>query len=125
MSENDFFNNNENFAKKIGKILKNNEEVSPYIEARLKAARLQALSMIKKEEKNAYEKFVDFFSIKVLATGALAFSFLAFSVGSILIKAETESVFKHNFSQIMVYLQDDVQQEKEMIEMIEILGEEV
>ncbi len=122
MSENDFFKNNEDFAKKIGKILKNNEEVSPYVEARLKAARLQALSVIKKEDKSMVEKFVDLFNFKIVATGVLAFSMLFLSIGSVLLKAETESVFKHNLGQVLVHMQDDVQQEKEIIEM---LGDEV
>ncbi len=125
MSENNFFNNSEGFAKKIGKILKENEEVSPYIEARLKAARLNAIKMMKKEEPSMVQKFTDFFSLKLVATGALAFSFLFVGVGSVILKADTESVFKHNFGQIMVYLHDDVQQENEMIQMMEILGEEV
>lgn len=125
MSENDFFKNNEIFAKKIGKILKDDESVSPHVEARLQAARLLALSMIKKEERSVLDKFFGLLSFRTVSVGVLVMSFLFFGIGSVLLKAETESVFNHNLGQVLVHLQDDVQQEKYMINMIEALGEEI
>jgi hypothetical protein len=126
MSENDFFKNNEIFAKKIGKILKEDESVSPHVEARLKAARLLALSMMKKEEEHSVlDKLFGLLSFRTVSVGVLAMSFLFFGVGSVLLKAETESVFNHNLGQVLVHLQDDVQQENDMINMIEVLGEEI
>ncbi len=125
MSENDFFKNNEDFAKRIGKILKEDENVSPHVEARLRAARLLALSMIKKEERSVLDKIFGLLSFRTVAVGVLAMSFLFFGVGSVLLKAETESVFNHNLGQVLVHLQDGVQQEKDMINMLEALGEEI
>ncbi len=125
MSENDFFKNNEIFAKRIGKILKEDENVSPHVEARLRAARLLALSMIKKEERSVLDKIFGLLSFRTVAVGVLAMSFLFFGVGSVLLKAETESVFNHNLGQVLVHLQDGVQQEKDMINMLEALGEEI